>query len=131
MEPGIAAPPTQYSTAPTVETCLVCHQQLLPAYYFCPNCGTAVKAPPLPTSLGAQLKLYAFSIVLPLICFLFITRWQGLKYLRSRDETARSIGYIACFLLVLSTVVTVWYGIVWTENTIQQSVSDINQEMSI
>ena len=116
---------------PIQDICLYCHQPILPTYYFCPNCGNKIKGTPLSTSVQTQLGLYAFSIILPLICFLFVTKWQGLKYLRSQDEKTKSIGYIACFLLAVSTVVTIWYAVVWTQQTIQQSVNDINTEMSI
>ena len=123
-------PESVLSPLPVPQTCPICHQGVLSAYYFCPNCGTKLTSAPLPTSSGAQLKLYAFSIVLPLICFLFITRWRGIQYLRSKDEQTRSIGYIACFLMLASTVILIWLTVVWTQNVVQQSVSSINADMS-
>jgi len=118
------------SAVPVAEMCPLCHLAVRPEYFFCPNCGTNLRPAPLPTSSEAQLKLYAFSVILPLICFVFVSKWRGIAYLRSPDERTRSIGYIATFLLVLSTVVTIWYAVVWTQSEIQQSVSDVNSEMS-
>jgi hypothetical protein len=108
--------------------CPVCHQPVLPAYYFCPNCGAKVHEPPLPVDPFSQLLLYAFSAVLPVMCYLLISKWKGLVYLRSKDETARQVGVIACSLLVLSTFATFYYAYVWTEQALQQATSQINQD---
>jgi len=88
--------------------CSVCHQPILPTYYFCPNCGAKLIAAPLSTTIGTQLGIYLFSIILPMICFIFVTRWQGLKYVRSTDPKAKQIGWVAWGLLILSTVVVIW-----------------------
>jgi rubredoxin len=115
---------------PSDTVCPVCHQPTLPSYYFCPNCGTKLNSAPLSTSTGTQIGLYAFSIILPLICFIFVTRWQAPRYLKSKDQKTRRIGVIASVLLAVSTIVTIWLAIVWTQNAIQSSVNDINAEMS-
>ena len=127
MDPNVAAVlPTEH---PGV--CPVCHQPVASNYYFCPNCGAKIHEPPLPTGLWTQLGLYAFSIVLPIICYLLITKWKGMAYLRSKDEDARTVGVIACTLLVLSSVATFYYGYVWTEEALQQATAQVNQEMNI
>ena len=41
------------------------------------------------------------------------------------------IGTVAWILLILSTIVTIWYAYVWTQEAIQSSVSSINTDMSI
>ncbi|MEI6478734.1 MAG: zinc ribbon domain-containing protein [bacterium] len=110
--------------------CPICHQPVSSKWYFCPNCGNKLDFAPLPTSTIAQIKLYAFSIILPVICFLMITKWQGLKYLRSKDQKTRSIGITACTLLIVSTIITVWLAVVWTEEAIQSSIDSINADMS-
>ena len=110
--------------------CPVCHQAVMPEYYFCPNCGAKLNTPPLSTSLAAQIWLYAFSIILPMICFLAVSKWQGVAYYKSNDEKTKQIGMIACTLLALSTIFTVWYAIVWTRQEIQSSVNSINMDMS-
>ena len=111
--------------------CPLCHQSVLPTYYFCPNCGTQLNAPPLSTSVGAQVGLYAFSIILPMICFLYVTLWKGWKYYRSDDQKAKAMGAIAISLLVLSTAITLYFVYVWTEDAIQSSINGINADMSI
>ncbi len=110
--------------------CPVCHQAILLHYYFCPNCGTTLHKAPLSTSLMAQVGLYAFSIVLPMIGFLLITRWKGNAYYKSQDLNAKQIGLIAWILLLLSTVLTIWYAVVWTQNYIKETVSSINADLS-
>jgi len=116
--------------APQAAICPNCNQPILPQYYFCPNCGKNLHEPPLPTSLGTQLWIYAFSIILPMIGFLAITKWQGMKYIRSEDPATKQIGQIAWFLIIVSTVVTFWYAYVWTTNEIQASINSVNSDMS-
>ena len=110
--------------------CSVCHQPILPSYYFCPNCGTKVNEAPLSTSIVTQASIYAFSIVLPMILFIFITKWPGIKYYKSNDPKIHRIGQIASALLILSTIVTVWIVYVWTQNMIQSSVNSINTDFN-
>ncbi|MES2223823.1 MAG: hypothetical protein V4469_02730 [Patescibacteria group bacterium] len=117
------------SSQPTSQTCSFCHQSLLPSYYFCPNCGNKVNTPPLSTSIPTQIGIYAFSIILPLICFIFVTRWPGMQYLKSKDEKAKKIGITAWILIVLSTIVTIWLAYVWTLDTIQSVTQSINTDM--
>jgi zinc-ribbon domain len=110
---------------PPVLTCPQCHQPVQPEFYFCPNCGKALREKPLSTSVGTQAWIYALSIALPIVAYLAISYWPGVKYLRSGDEKAKQIGMIATVLLVLSTIVTFWLAIVWIQQTVQQSVNDI------
>ena len=113
--------------------CPQCHQPVLPSYYFCPNCGKKVNEPALSTSLLAQASLYGFSIVLPLICYLAIGYWRGIKYMQSADPKAKQIGIIALVLLLLSSGITFWLGIVWIQNAIESAmtaVGSINGSMN-
>ncbi len=105
MDPNM----TQGSIAPVqaaAATCTVCHQPLLPTYYFCPNCGHEIRQAPLPTTSEAQLKIYAHSFLLPMILFFTITKWKGYTYFKSEDPQAKQIGTIAIAILVLTTVGT-------------------------
>jgi len=120
---------TQDTPAAAGSICSVCHQPLLPQYYFCPNCGTKVNAAPLSTSVGTQIWVYFFSIILPIICFIFVTKWPGVKYVKSPDPKAKKIGYIAWTLIIISTVVTIWLAYVWTQEAIQSSINSINLDM--
>jgi hypothetical protein len=110
--------------------CPVCHQPILPSYYFCPNCGAKLNAAPLSTTSTAQAKLYAHSIILPLLCFFTASRWQGIRYFKSSDPKTKQIGLIACILITLSTILLVWYAIIWTQQEIQSQVNSINADMS-
>ena len=115
--------PIPTPTAPML--CPQCHQSVKPEWYFCPNCGKKLSEPGLSTTLGAQLWLYAFSIILPIIAYLAISYWQGIKYARSDDPKAQQIGWIAIALIALSTVVTFWLAIVWINGAIQSSVNSV------
>ncbi len=120
---------TQSGSQTGTMVCPQCHQSVLPSYYFCPNCGKNLHEPPLPTDTFTQAWIYGFSIVLPVLCFLFISRWPGMKYYRSDDPKAKMIGQIAWILIIFSTLATMWYAYVWTENAINSSVASINSDM--
>ena len=111
--------------------CPTCHQPILPTYYFCPNCGTSLHQAPLSTTPLTQLGIYAFSIILPMMGFILVTRWPGMKYFKSQDSKTKQIGEIAWVLIILSTVVTCWYAYTWTQQAIQSSIESINTDMSI
>lgn len=128
MQPTPPPAPVMQSATPAV--CPICHQPVLPQYYYCPNCGAKLSAPALSTTPGAQAWLYFFSIILPVICYLAITKWQGWKYYRSPDPKTKQIGSIACLLLAISSVLMIWFTIVWTQQEIQSSVNAINADMS-
>jgi hypothetical protein len=106
--------------------CPRCHFVVKPEYYFCPNCGAKLTEAPIGTGLMDQLLLYAFSIILPWIAYLAITKWQGMKYLRAPDPRAKQIGLIALILLVASSIVAIWLTTVWIQGYIQSSLNDVN-----
>lgn len=105
--------------------CPQCHFPVKPEYYFCPNCGKNLRqaVAVLPTDALAQFLLYGFSIVLPVIFYLAITKWQGIKYIRSSDPKAKQMGYIALALLVVSSVIFFWWSIVQLQGFVQSSVN--------
>lgn len=113
----------------TTTLCSVCHKEVLPEYYFCPNCGNKLKQLPLATDLPAQVKVYAHSIVLPLFAFITVTRWNGINYLQSEEPKARQIGYAACALLALSTMFVVWYALDFTKSVLQSATESLNADL--
>ena len=120
--------PTGEAASPA---CPVCHQPVSPNWYFCPNCGANLHPAPLSTSAGAQAALYLFSIVLPMLCFLFVTRWPGPAYFRSQDPKEKQIGTIAIALITLSTILTIYFAYVWTMDAINSSVNEVNAELGM
>ena len=110
--------------------CSICHQPILSEYYFCPNCGNNLKPVPLSTTVATQVWIYIFSIILPMICFIFVTRWKGIKYLKSNDPKAKIVGQIACVLLFVSTIVTIWLAYNWTEQFVQSQIDSINTDFA-
>lgn len=128
MEPEQTIP--TFAQTPKTETCPVCHQPIKPEYFFCPNCGAKLHAPPLSVTPLSQALLYAFSIILPWIVFIFITRWQGIKYLQSEDPTCKKIGAIATALLVLSTILTFWIAYVTLTSMVQSQIAAVNADLN-
>lgn len=106
--------------------CSVCHQTILPQYYFCPNCGANLNTAPLSTTIATQLGIYVFSIILPMLGFLLVGKWPGVKYFKSADPKEKRIGVIAWTFLIISTVVTIWLAFFWTQKTIQSSMDSLN-----
>ncbi|MGD1003319.1 MAG: zinc ribbon domain-containing protein [Minisyncoccia bacterium] len=104
---------------PPAPICPRCHFPVKPEYYFCPNCGAKLTEAPLGTGVVDQLLLYAFSILLPWILYLAITKWQGIKYLRAPDRNAKQIGLIALILLVVSSIIAFWIMDMWAQNLLQ------------
>ena len=113
------------------QACSVCHQPILPQYYFCPNCGAKLSLAPLSTTPATQAWIYALSIILPVTCFIFVKKWPGIKYFKSNNPKAKKIGQIAWFLMILSTVATIWIVVVLTQRAIQSSINSINVDMGI
>ncbi len=118
----------QVSIEPLV--CSYCHQPVLSTYFFCPNCGNRLHTAPLSTSIETQAWIYAFSIILPMMCFIFVTKWPGWKYYKSRDPKVKTVGVNAIVLIVLSTIVTLWVGYIWSQEFIQSQVSSINADLN-
>jgi hypothetical protein len=128
VQPAPQQPPASGAIAEYAgqQICPRCHFPTKPEYYFCPNCGAKLTESPLRTGIVDQLLLYAFSAVLPWIAYLAITKWPGIKYLRSPDPRAKQMGVIMLVLLVASSVVAVWLTTVWIQGYIQQSLNDVN-----
>lgn len=106
------APQPQPATAVVPMLCPQCYQPVPPGAHFCPNCGKKLVGDadlPLSTSVTSQILLYGFSIVLPAILFLAITKWQGITYIKSSNSKAQQMGWIALALIIISTIFTGWY----------------------
>ena len=116
----------EVATPKPQELCRACHVELIPSYYFCPNCGTPVKEIPLSTSFFSQTKLYLLSILLPYIFFIAIGKWKGITYIKSEDTKSKVIGYIALILLIASTIFTFWYTYITTIKMVTQTTKEIN-----
>ena len=111
--------------------CLQCHQPVLPEYYFCPNCGKNLHPKPLSISIGAQIGLYAFSvIIMPITCCLAFRYWKGWKYFRSDDPRARRMGLIAIILLTVSLIFTIWLTFAGTAWLGQYEQNQTNIDMN-
>lgn len=97
---------------PASTLCPQCHRPVTPTANYCSNCGKKLKEPPLSTAIETQIWIYAFSIFLPMICFLGVSRWSAIKYARSGDRKRKQIGFIAIVLMAISTIITFWLAFV-------------------
>jgi len=111
------------------ETCPVCHQPILPQYYYCPNCGNKVHREPLSTSVKSQISIYLFSAILPVIGFLFVKRWPGIKYAKSKDPKERQIGQIAWTIVIISTILVIYFAYVATNRAVQSALNSMNMDL--
>ena len=124
-------PPQPQSSVAPMQICPQCHLPQPPEFYFCPNCGAKLRVPPISTTTGTQILLYLFSAILPWIAYLAITKWEGIKYIRSSDPQARAIGYIALGILVVSSVIAFWLAAIWINQTINSVTTGINNPGSL
>jgi len=64
------------------------------------------------------------------ICYLFVTRWQGVTYLKSKNPQEKQIGIIACILLAVSTVLVIYLAYVWTLQIVQSQINAVNTDFT-
>lgn len=95
--------------------CPSCHQNILPAYYFCPNCGANLKEEPKPISVALQIGIYALSIFLPPFGL-----WPGIKYALKKYPPIKRVGIIAIVLTLLSTILSIWGIFAMFQNYLKQ-----------
>lgn len=79
--------------------CPACQFQLNQGWYFCPNCGKALKDKVPVVTVGKQIIIYLVSFFLAPLGL----GW-GLKYVRSKDTNVRLIGVMSIILTVVSVV---------------------------
>ncbi len=129
--PQPVPPPTQpplsplRPSTPPMQVCPQCHLSQPLEFYFCPNCGAKLRAPSLSVSTTSQILLYLFSAVLPWIAYLAITKWEGIKYIRSSDPQARMIGYFALGILAVSSLIMFWLTAMWVSQSISSAMNDV------
>lgn len=88
---------------PVPPTCPQCHEPTRPEWYFCPNCGKELNAKPVTISVLSQVGIYALSIFLPPLGL-----YPAIKYLGKDGKQAKTVGWIALGLTLLSSVITIW-----------------------
>lgn len=106
------------------KTCKYCGFAVSDNFYFCPNCGKKLNEPPLSTSIGKQIGIYALSFFLPPLGLV-----PGLKYLFQKDSKSRTIGIIAIFLTIISTILTIWFAMNLLNNPLGQDTTSQLQEL--
>lgn len=63
---------------------------------------------------------------MPLIGFLAIKYWPGIKYARSDDPKTREIGFIAIALMAISTIIIVWLTVAGINQALQSAQNSLN-----
>ena len=110
---------------PASTLCPQCHRPIPATANYCSNCGKKLNEPPLSTSIETQAWIYAFSIILPSICFLAVRHWPGIKYARSGDRKRKQIGFIAIALMAISTIISYWLAFVWINQLVQSLLNSV------
>src|SRR3989344_6044177 len=82
-------------------TCQICHQSIMPEWYFCPNCGKEFQPKPIKISAITQIGIYALSVLLPPLGL-----WPGIKYLAKNGQEAKIVGGVAIILTIVSSIIT-------------------------
>ncbi len=82
--------------------CKYCGQPISSNFFFCPTCGKKLISPPLSTSVGKQVWLYAISFLLPPFGV-----WPSIKYIKEPNEKAKIIGVIGLILTVISIIISI------------------------
>lgn len=75
----------------------------------------------LSTTIARQVFIYLLSFLLPPLGL-----WPGIKYLRQEDEKSRMIGFIAIFLTIISTAITIWLTVGFIDVFNQSINSNLN-----
>ena len=63
---------------------------------------------------------------MPITCYLIYAKWEGIKYFKSKDPKAHSMGVVAITLLVISIALLVWStweGTLSLERSVQQQIN--------
>ncbi|HUQ85261.1 MAG TPA: hypothetical protein VM077_02955 [Candidatus Limnocylindrales bacterium] len=82
--------------------CPGCHIQILPMFYFCPNCGKNLRPKPFSISIGKQVGLYLLSFFVPPFGLV-----PGIKYLFQKSGKAKVVGVVAICLTAISILLTI------------------------
>ena len=82
--------------------CPKCALPVLANFYFCPNCGKALRDKPIPMTVGKQIGLYLFSVLLPPLGVI-----PGIKYMLQSDSKTKIVGFVMLLLTVLSLIISI------------------------
>lgn len=102
-------------------TCPFCAAPVGESNYFCANCGKKLKEKPVSTSFTALVGLYLVSVFLPPFG-LGLT----IRYLKSTEPTAKTMGIISLLLTILALMLGVWWAMSsW--NGLRQQIEQLYQ----
>lgn len=104
--------------------CKYCNFIVLNSYYFCPNCGKKLHEPPLSTTIGKQIGLYALSFFIPPFGII-----PAFKYLRQSDQQSKIIGIIAIALTFISIIIAIQILQVFLSNPLGLNSSSNLQDL--
>lgn len=107
----------QSTQTPEVRACPQCGTGIPATAYFCPHCGRKIKDPPPSTSIWGQIKVYAFSILLPPFGLI-----PAIRYLRQPDGKSKVIGMVIIILTLISFIITTIYAV--------QFINSFNAELT-
>jgi len=84
---------------------------------FCPKCGKSIKELTTPISLGKQIGLYIFSILLPPLGLV-----PGIKYMLGKNPNGKTVGLI----LIILSIISIGVSLV----VFSQVINEINKQVN-
>jgi hypothetical protein len=93
-----------------VISCPHCQLQVLPVFYFCPNCGKQLRPKPIAVSLGRQLGVYLLSFFFPPLGFPI-----ALRYIKQQNKKTKIIGMISLAVIAVSIGAAVYTYILFVQ----------------
>lgn len=106
--------------------CPFCQFPVIPAFYFCPNCGKKLKEPPFSMSAVKIIGLLAMSLLLPPLGL-----WPGIKLLFKNDRKGQLVGLTAIFITALATIITTWLTINFVNSQLNSAQTQFNPYQSL
>lgn len=85
-----------------IALCPECNKNIDPQWFFCANCGSALREKTISISLQMQLFIYAISFFLAPLGLIWV-----LKYIRSADPKTKKIGVTIIILTIISLILMI------------------------
>ena len=104
--------------------CPFCNNKIDAKAFYCPICGKKVREKPVSTKFWPVALLFFLSIFLPPLNI-----GLTIRYMKSADHKAKTIGKISLFVMTAVIVVACIAAYYTTKYVSDQVNSQINQEM--
>jgi hypothetical protein len=84
-------------------TCPSCSLPILSEFYFCPNCGKAVRSKPIVLSIAKLIGICLLSFFLPPFGL-----FHAIKYVRQTNTKTKVVGWVAIALTITAYGISIY-----------------------